>query len=584
MRSTITFMHVLLTGASGFVGQHLLRRLVREGHRVTCLVRANAVPVAEALGGQARLADLLDPSTLSGLPDKPDVVIHLVGGGKVSTVGDAGLTELRRLNVETTSNLLRALPSPPGKLILFSSVSAQGVRDGEVVREDTPCEPHSPHEIAKRESEGVAEAWCAEHGVPLAVLRPAQVYGPGDVRSEIPTMLHLLRAGVFPVFGSGDNLMVPMIHVLDVVEFTLRAMALRFSGTRYYTLTGQQHTVAETARIFSQVVGRPKGWIHVPKSGARVAAAVLESLCRVTGSQPPMSRVRIDNMTSRRVYDNAYTVRELDFAPTRGLRDGMRETYEWYLATGTRGLMKNVADYYPIALAEGEGVGTAYEYLAKWRVLHSALAGVRRMLIAGLPEKYGSSLDFVSLAVALHAELVVVDEREGALIKLRDGMERAGLSPRAVFHQAPLQRLATLDEPPFDLGLSCEVLQRLQVNDRVSYVRDLAQLARRMVLFTPNAGNSSHASRSHLQSLSIDEVKALVATAGAQLDEAGFVDMPPFPPGLTLSKDKRQHVRQAWWQRPALGALGLFCRAESALPSPAKRPFAHIVYAIARGI
>jgi dihydroflavonol-4-reductase len=529
------------------------------------------------------MADLLDPSSLSRLPEVVDVVVHLVGGGKVSTVGDAGLAELRRLNVETTANLLRALPRPPSKLVLFSSVSAQGIRDGEVVREDTPCEPHSPHEIAKRESEELAEAWCAQHGVPLAILRPAQVYGPGDERSEIPAMLRLLRAGVFPIFGSGDNLMVPMIHVSDVVELTLRAMALDFSGTRYYGLTGQQYTVAETARIFSQVVGRPRGCVHVPKNGARLAASALESLCRLTGSQPPLSRVRIDNMTAQRVYDNTVTVRELGFAPTRGLLEGIRETYAWYLATGTRGLMKNVADYYPIALAEGEGVGTAYEYLAKWQVLHPALTGVRRMLIAGLPEKYGSSLDFVSLAVALDAELVVVDEREAALAKLRDAMASAGLAPRATFRQTPLQQMGKLGEAPFDLGLSCEVLQRVQASDRDGYVRAMAKLARRIVLFTPNAGNSSHASRSHLRSLSIHEVKAVVATAGAHLERAGFVDMPPFPPGLTLSKDTRQQVKQAWWQRPALGALGLFCRAERILPAPAKQPFAHIVYAIAGG-
>jgi dihydroflavonol-4-reductase len=577
-------MHVLLTGASGFVGQHLLRRLAHDGHRATCLARARALSMVADLGGEPFMADLLDPSTLSGLPEGPDVVVHLVGGGKVSTVGDAGLAELRRLNVETTSNLLRALPRPPSKLILFSSVSAQGIRDGEVVREDTPCEPRSPHEIAKRESEELAEAWCAEHGVPLAILRPAQVYGPGDVRSEIPAMLRLLRIGAFPIFGAGDNLMVPMIHVEDVIELTVRAMALAFAGKRYYTLTGQQYTVAETARIFAQVVGHPRGCVHVPKNGARLAASALESLCRITGSQPPLSRVRIDNMTAQRVYDNTVTVRELGFAPNRGLPDGIRETYAWYLATGTRGLRKNVADYYPIALAEGEGVGTAYEYLAKWQVLHPALAGVRRMIIAGLPEKYGSSLDFVSLAVALDAELVVVDEREAALSKLRHAMASAGLSPRAVFRQTPLQQMGNLGEASFDLGLSCEVLQRVPESDRADYVRGMARLARRIVLFMPNAGNRSHASRSHLRSLSIEEVETLVATAGVKLERAGFVDMPPFPPGLTLSKDKRQQVKQAWWQRPALGALGLFCRAERVLPAPAKRPFAHIVYAVAGGL
>jgi hypothetical protein len=386
--------------------------------------------------------------------------------------------------------------------------------------------------------------------------------------------------GVFPVFGPGDNLMVPMIHVADVVEFSIRALTLQFQGTRYFTLTGKQFTVTQTAEIFSRVVGRRRGWRHVPKRSAQLAAAAMESLFGLTGAQPPFSRVRIDNMTAQRVYDNGYTVKELGFAPAHGLEDGIRETYEWYAATGVRGLGKGVADYYPIALAEGEGVGTAYEYLAKWRVIHSSLAGVRRMLIAGLPEKYGSSLDFVALAVALDAELVVVDERQASLTKLRESMTRAGLAPRALLRQTPLEDIEKLDSK-FDLALSCEVLQRLDTPSRDQFLRGLSKVARRFVAFVPNASNSAHASRSHLRSVSIDDLRESILAVGATLEDAGFVDMPPFPPGLTLSQGKREQVKQAWWQRPALDVLGLCCRAEGLWPAPGKRPFAHIVYAMA---
>jgi|GEM_PF-731402 len=572
-------MHVLLTGASGFIGQHLLRRLVRDGHEVTCLVRDRGRAVVEAAGGRALAADLLDPASLGGLPADADAVIHLVGGGRVSSVGESGLAELRRLNVETTRNLLSALPRPPGKLLHMSSVSAQGVRDGEVIAEDSPCLPRSPHEIAKHESEREAEAWCSAHAVPLAILRPAQVYGPGDVRSEIPTMLRLLRVGLFPIFGAGQNLMVPMIHVADVVELTVRALALPFSGTRHFTLTGPQYTVMQTARIFSQVVGRTRGWFRVPRRPARLAAALTESLFGLASAQPPLSRVRIDNMTSRRTYDSTRTLHELGFSPARHLADGMRETYAFYLATGTRGLAKGVADYYPLALAEGEGVGTAYEYLAKWRVLRPALSSVRRMLIAGLPEKYGSSLDFVDLAAALDADLVVVDEREAALAKLEQAMARAHLSPRVKLRMTAMDKIGSMTDAPFDLALSCEVLQRLESTRRESWVRGLARVSRRFAIFAPNGGNPAHASRSHLRTVTLDELHHLLLACGVEPERAGFVDMPPFPPGLSLSQAKREEVRRG---RAAFQVLGLFCRGESLLPEPAKRPFAHIVYALAR--
>jgi nucleoside-diphosphate-sugar epimerase len=574
-------MHVLLTGATGFIGGHLLRRLLRDGHRVSCLVRAGKRDVVEAAGGRAVVGDLVEAATLKDLPADADAVVHLVGGGRVSTVGEAGLAGLLRLNVTTTRNLLEALPRPPSKVILFSSVSAQGIRDGEVIREDTPCTPGSPHEIAKRDSELAAELWCARHEVPLAILRPAQVYGPGDTRSEIPAMLRLVRLGLFPVFGAGDNLMVPMIHVADVVELTVRALALPMQGIRHFNLTGPQSSVLQTARICSQVVGRARGWVHVPKAPARLAAATMEAVCKTAGSQPPLSRVRIDNMTAHRVYDSTRTLHALGDPPLRDLASGIRETYAWYLATGTGGLEKSVANLLPLALAEGEGVGTAYEYLAKWRAIRTTLPGVRRMLIAGLPEKYGSSLDFVDLAAALDAELLVIDEREEALSKLREAMLRAQLSPRVSFRCMAFESLADLSASSFDIALSCEVLQRLDDDGRTRFVRNLVRVAGRVALFAPNADNGAHATRSGLKAITLGDLHGVLRASGAAIERSGFVDMPPFPPGLTLSKEKRAQVKQSRFQSLALDVLGLYGRAEPVAPPTLKRRLAHIVFAVA---
>jgi nucleoside-diphosphate-sugar epimerase len=573
-------MHVLMTGASGFIGLHLLRCLVHDGHTVTCLVRDRGRAEVNSTGGRDWRADLLDPATLSGLPADIDAVFHLAGGGRVSTVTESGLADLRRLNVETKRNLLAALPRPPRKLLLFSSVSAQGIRDGIVVREDTPCQPVSPHEIAKYESEREAEAWCGLHRVPLAILRPAQVYSPGDVVSEIPTMLRLVRLGAFPVFGAGGSLMVPLIHVSDVVELAVRALDLPFEGARCFGFTGHQYSVAETVRIFADVVGRRSGSLHLPKHLARKAAARLESLFGLAGAQPPLSAARIDNMTCQRVYDSSATHRELGFAPVRDLAGGIRETYAWYQAVGTRGLGRRLAEYLPIALAEGEGVGTAYEYLAKWRAIRTILPGVKRLLVAGLPEKYGSSLDFAALASALDAELVVADERAEALAKFEQALARARLSPRLVMWHVSLDAIADVPDPPFDLALSCEVVQRLDRPTRDRFVAGLARVARRIALFAPNAGNRAHATRSHLSSLSLDDMSGLMAPAGFVLEDRGYVDMPPFPPGLTLSQAKREQVKQARWQGLALAMLHLFCLGEEQLPPSGKRPFAHIVYAV----
>src|SRR5260370_42397847 len=129
---------------------------------------------------------------------------------------------------------------------------------------------------------------------------------------------------------------------------------------------------------------------------------------------------------------------------------------------------RSIKSLYRLAFAEGEGIGTAYEYFAKRLVLSKWLDGharAKRVLIAGLPQKYGSSLDFLLIAQELGAaEIFVADDRPGALEKARQGLaaaqamgELSGLKPQFVL----CTDLGFVPEliPSFDLFLSSELLQ-----------------------------------------------------------------------------------------------------------------------------
>src|SRR5205085_12552896 len=162
---------------------------------------------------------------------------------------------------------------------------------------------------------------------------------------------------------------------------------------------------------------------------------------------------------------------------------------------------RSIKSLYPLALAEGEGVGTAYEYFAKRLVLINWLAKlprVRRLLIAGLPEKYGSSLDFLLIAQEMGvSDVTIVDERPPALDKGRQSLaaaqavgELTGMQPDylLVNDVAHLVQLAA----GFDLCLGSEVLQRLEATDQRQYVQRVANLAPFLALFAPNGDNPSH--------------------------------------------------------------------------------------------
>ena len=248
----------------------------------------------------------------------------------------------------------------------------------------------------------------------------------------------------------------------------------------------------------------------------------------------------------------------------------------------------SIKSLYVLALAEGEGVGTAYEYFAKRLVLDGWLKRVgrpARLLVAGLPEKYGCSLDFLQLAADLGAEVTVVDERPSALQKLQSALAAAqgegwltAVSPTYIAAAS----MATIAEVTgsFDLCISSEVLQRLTPVERESYVARLAELGTAVALFTPNGDNPAHTHISGLSGLTLAELQSLFSAA-PQLSRTGYIDMPPFPPGITRSDEQREQATNGRFEALAMGGLGYYARLEKVLPTAVRRRQSHIVYALA---
>jgi hypothetical protein len=243
----------------------------------------------------------------------------------------------------------------------------------------------------------------------------------------------------------------------------------------------------------------------------------------------------------------------------------------------------SIKSLYVLALAEGEGVGTAYEYFAKRLVLGRWLKSrprPERMLIAGLPEKYGSSFDFLQLAQELGAAVTIVDERPSALEKLQKSLAAAqkegsltAVSPQLVSvpHLSDLSQLASA----FDFCIGSEGLQRLEPAAQKAYVGHVRRLATSVALFAPNRDNMAHANISGLSGVTLANMQQLVGTAAT-----GYIDMPPFPPGITRSDDQREQATSGKMEGLAMWGLGYYARLEHFLPTAVRRKQSHIVYAL----
>jgi hypothetical protein len=238
-------------------------------------------------------------------------------------------------------------------------------------------------------------------------------------------------------------------------------------------------------------------------------------------------------------------------------------------------MTSSIRALYPFAVAEGEGVGTAYEYVAKRRVMAAALARVPRggtILVAGLPEKYGTSLDFLLAAREAGARAVVVDDRDAALERARGAAAALGDDREITYEKVRSMR----DLPRADATFSCEVLQRLGPDERRPFADALRASAPAGVIFAPNSENDAHLKISGLGGFRALELAAFFPEGSVLV---GFVDMPPFPPGITRSAAQRERAKSGLAERAAMRALDLYCRAEPLVPRGIKARFAHIVYA-----
>lgn len=252
--------------------------------------------------------------------------------------------------------------------------------------------------------------------------------------------------------------------------------------------------------------------------------------------------------------------------------------------------IRSIKSLYSLALAEGEGVGTAYEYYVKRMLVTLFLNTVRRpskILVAGLPEKFGSSLDFLLISAELRAQITIADERPWALKKLSRSVERAqsqGWIRDLYWEPLPVSDLSILTEvvEKYDLILSSEVLQRIGLQERTKHLERLSEQSNLICIFTPNADNPSHQKHSGLGGLSLSELRITFTNANRSAN-LGYIDMPPFPPGITRSESQRDRASSGRVEALLMWGLMVFARFERVIPNQIMRRRSHIVFALSKG-
>jgi dihydroflavonol-4-reductase len=196
--------------------------------------------------------------------------------------------------------------------------------------EETPFNPCDLYQETKLEAEQQVWRVHGEEGLPITVIRPISMFGPGDRR--VLKLFRMIRNGWVPVIGSGEVYFQPA-YVDDVVAAFLAALDNPNAIGEAHIVGGDEYvTLNELFAVVAEVLHVRLRRIRIPLAPVLLAARLCEAVCVPLGIEPPLHRRRVSFYQNNRAFAVDKAKRELDFQPSVSLREGLRRTAEWYRA------------------------------------------------------------------------------------------------------------------------------------------------------------------------------------------------------------------------------------------------------------
>jgi nucleoside-diphosphate-sugar epimerase len=320
-------MQAFVTGASGFLGSHLVRRLTAGGWKVRALDLA--APLSSAPGIEVVLGDVRDPGPWKKDLSGTDVLFHLAAALGASRLSGEAFLEINAGGTESVLGAARE--AGVRKMVSVSSAGVIGaVEPGGVADEDTPPNPQNAYDRSKLEAERIALEF-ARRGTEVVVVRPGWAYGPGDRRSfKVIKAVHDRR---FALVAPDRGRQTP-VFIDDLVEGFLLAAEKGRRGEIYHLTGDEVLTVRRMAALIAEACGIPAPKLRLPVLPARLAAWVLEKAFAPFGREAPLNRSRLAFFLDPKALSNAKARRELGFRPEVDFRNGMARAVAWYREQG----------------------------------------------------------------------------------------------------------------------------------------------------------------------------------------------------------------------------------------------------------
>jgi len=317
----------LVTGASGFVGSHLVDRLLNLNHNVRIIARKESrIKWFDKAKVEIVNCDYDNIESLANAVKNVDYIFHVAGVIKAKT------RELYyKGNVETTKNLLEAIVQSNQTLKRFVFISSQAAAGPSPVdkpkTEEMECNPVTSYGKSKLEAEKVVKSFNGK--IPFTIVRPSAVYGPRD--PEILLFFQTLKKGIQPLVGFQEKY-VSLVHVSDLIDGILLAAFSENSIGKTYFISGDRgYGWEEIGNISSRILGKKVIKVRIPHWMVYTVAAISQFLSYFKKEATILNIEKANEMVqSSWVCSIEKAKRELGYSPKIQIEEGIEQTIKWY--------------------------------------------------------------------------------------------------------------------------------------------------------------------------------------------------------------------------------------------------------------
>lgn len=338
---------VFVTGGNGFIGSHLIDRLIAEGHKVTALVRKTSdlsfLPLDRV---QLVEGDIRDFASIKKGMSDCDIIFHVAAF--VADWGKEG--DFYEINVEGVRNVLQAAKENSIKNVtLISTAGVLGEEDGHVAKpEEFPYSPKMPYFLSrffesdmnhyrytKMLAEKEAISFSKNNGINLTIIRPVWVYGPREFHAGPYEFCRSVAEGC-RILPMGKNNKFHVIYVKDLIDAIIKAAEKKLIGINIFNIGNTEApNIREYFNLFCKHL-EIKTPFYIPFAIAYPLGIILEAVAKLKSACAPflLTRARVKMFYCNNIYDVSKSRKILDFTSETSLDKGIRETVGWWKQNG----------------------------------------------------------------------------------------------------------------------------------------------------------------------------------------------------------------------------------------------------------